>query len=408
DSTLEVDSARTWPTPTEDDVALIQYTSGSTAAPKGVPLTHAGILHNQRMMGAAFDTGGRFVVVGWLPLHHDMGLIGNVLHPLYRGAHCILMAPETFLMRPIRWLEAITEFGATTSGGPNFAYDLCVDRIPEDQRAALNLSSWRVAYNGAEPIRADTLDRFREAFAPCGLRPTALTPCYGLAEATLLVSAAPPDAAATTTAVAAEALTAHIAATTHTDRQRQLVACGAPAPGIEVRIVDEDGRPLDERHVGEIEIRGPSVIDGYWGEPRRNEAWFATGDLGFLQNGDIVVTGRLKDLIIIAGRNLYPQDIERSTSEAHDAVFDRAVVAFSIDAPERLVVVAEAHRRRPPDDEVHRAIKRRISEDNDVVVHDIVLIKQGTLPRTSSGKLRRRACRHAYLQGRLSAQETNA
>ncbi|MEM7677882.1 MAG: AMP-binding protein, partial [Myxococcota bacterium] len=315
---------------------------------------------------------------------------------------------ETFLMRPIRWLEAITEFRATTSGGPNFAYDLCVERIPAAQRAALDLSSWRVAYNGAEPIRADTLDRFREAFAPCGLRNTAMTPCYGLAEATLLVSAAAPDAPPMTTPVAADALTAHVAAPASTDRSRNLVACGRPAPGIEVRIVDDDDRVLEEHRVGEIQIRGPSVIEGYWGQPHRSNEWLGTGDLGFLQNGEIVVTGRLKDIIIIAGRNLYPQDIERSTSAAHEAVFDRAVVAFSIDAPERLVIVAEVHRRRASNDEIHRAIKQRVSEDNEVSVHEIVLIRQGTLPRTSSGKLRRRACRQAYLQGQLSAQETNA
>lgn len=386
--------------PGPEALAFLQYTSGSTAAPKGVRVTHGQLLANQRMMGEAFETAHGFSVVGWLPMHHDMGLIGNVLHPLYRGAPCVLMAPETFLMRPIRWLEAISRFRATTSGAPNFAYDLCVERIPEAARAALDLSCWRVAYDGAEPVRQATLQRFAEAFAPAGFAPEALTPCYGLAEATLLVSAA------------------KVGAPPRVDEAGR-VCCGRPPSGVELRIVDpERHTPCAEGEEGEIWVRGPAVADGYEGRPEESrqtfaaviagepsgEAFLRTGDLGRQLDGELFVTGRCKDLIVLSGQNYHPQDLEACAEAADPDVQRGAVAAFGYErgGRERVAVVAELHRHAAAPERAADRIRERVSLDTGITLDEVRLIRQGTLPRTTSGKVRRSACREALLRGDLA------
>jgi acyl-CoA synthetase (AMP-forming)/AMP-acid ligase II len=391
-------------------LAFLQYTSGSTADPRGVQVTHGQLLANQRMLAEAFGTdtpgtGGLqsdFRVVGWLPLHHDMGLIGDVLHPLYQGGECTLMAPEAFLMRPWRWLEAIQRFRATTSGAPNFAYDLCVERIPEARRAELDLRSWRVAFNGAEPVRPDTLARFAAAFAPAGFAPRALTPCYGLAEATLLVSAAP------------------LGTDPRIDPAGR-IGCGPPAGGTVVVAVDpETGRLRPPGEEGELWIHGPAVASGYHGDPVATARTFAarlapehadprpflrTGDLGYVDGGHVFVSGRLKDLIILAGQNYYPQDVEALATGAHPGLQAGAAAAFALEGPqgERAVVVAELHRRNTDAQaEVRAAVVSAVLEGLGLPLAEVILIRQGTLPRTTSGKVRRRACREALLHGDLA------
>ncbi|HEV7786800.1 MAG TPA: fatty acyl-AMP ligase, partial [Thermoanaerobaculia bacterium] len=308
---IAADLAGAWrdPQPGPDTLAFLQYTSGSTAAPKGVMVSHGNLFHNEEMIRRAFGQSADSVIVGWLPLYHDMGLIGNVLQPLYLGAHCILQTPATFLQRPLSWLAAISRYRATTSGAPNFAYDLCVRRIGAEQRAGLDLASWEVAFNGAEPVRPDTLERFAAAFAPQGFRRKAFYPCYGLAEATLFVSGGGKGALPVVEAAGA----------------RGLVGCGRPWMDQRLAVVDpESGRPVSDGQEGEIWISGPSVAQGYWGQPEATERDFRarlagdpadagegpflrTGDLGFLRGGELFVTGRLKDLIIVRGRNHYPQ-----------------------------------------------------------------------------------------------------
>ncbi|HEY2737905.1 MAG TPA: fatty acyl-AMP ligase, partial [Thermoanaerobaculia bacterium] len=355
-----------------EDTAFLQYTSGSTGTPKGVIVTHANLLDNLERIRVAFGQTPESVVVGWLPLFHDMGLIGNVLQPCFVGADCVLMSPAAFLQKPARWLQAIHRFRGTTSGGPNFAYDLCVRGVGPEVRAGLDLSSWSVAFNGAEPVRAETLRRFAEAFAPCGFRRAAFVPCYGLAEATLLVTAARGAADAPP------------------------VSCGAPSGG-EVLVVDESGRACAEGVVGEIWVAGPSVAAGYWNRPDETHATFGatlreghepplrylrTGDLGFERGGELVITGRLKDLIILRGRNLYPQDIERTAEQAHPALRAGGGAAFSVEeqGEERLIVVYEVERHPGGDlGEIADSVRRAIAEEHGVRVAGVALLRTGTV-----------------------------
>ncbi|HSK81412.1 MAG TPA: fatty acyl-AMP ligase, partial [Thermoanaerobaculia bacterium] len=295
-------------------LAFLQYTSGSTSSPKGVMVSHGNLVHNEELIRRTFEQSSGSVVLGWLPLYHDMGLIGTVLQPLYTGAVSYLMTPGAFLQRPARWLEAISRYRATTSGGPNFAYELCVRKVGEAERESLDLSSWQVAFNGAEPVRAGTLRRFAEAFAPCGFRATAFRPCYGLAEATLLVSGGRPEGEPRVRALDAEALERHDVVEGDAARSRELVGCGAAMQ--EVLAVDpESGDPCPPGGVGEIWVAGPSVARGYWERPEETATTFGarladgtgpflrTGDLGFVSGGELFLTGRLKDLIILRGRN---------------------------------------------------------------------------------------------------------
>jgi amino acid adenylation domain-containing protein len=377
-----------------DSLALLQYTSGSTGVPRGVMLSHQNLTHNSGLLARAFEYTAESLCVSWLPLYHDMGLIGGVLQPLYGGFPCVLMSPASFLQRPARWLKAISHYRATLSGGPNFAYDLCVRRVSSEQRLGLNLSSWSVAFNGAEPIRQETLQRFAQTFEPCGFRPQAFYPCYGLAEATLIVSGGPKTVGPVVKTVDAGLLES---------------GCASPETLIECQ----------PGEVGEIWVSGQSVALGYWN--RREETahtfrahlantgdgpFLRTGDLGFLQDGELFVTGRLKDLIIIRGRNHYPQDIELSVERSHAALRPAAGAAISIEVEgeERLVILHEVDRHEQPDlDSVIDRIRRAVTEDHELQAYAVVLLRPGSIPKTSSGKIQRHACRALFTANNLPA-----
>jgi acyl-CoA synthetase (AMP-forming)/AMP-acid ligase II len=445
---VPLEQAESWTDPgvSASTMAFLQYTSGSTAAPKGVMVTHGNLLHNEEMIRQAFGQTADSVIVGWLPLYHDMGLIGNVMQPLYLGARCVLMSPIAFLQSPKRWLAAISRYRATTSGGPNFAYDLCVRKIAPADRADLDLASWDTAFDGAEPVRAETMARFAEAFGGCGFQANAFFPCYGLAEATLFVTGgtgpgevrgAPRVAAfdrARLEAGEARPLPAADPAS------RTLVSCGRPWMGQDLAIVDPATmRPCTVGTVGEVWVRGPSVAQGYWHRPVETAETFdgrlaeepegpraaaetgtapflRTGDLGFLDGGELFIAGRLKDLIIIRGRNLYPQDIELTVERSHPGLRPGCGAAFSIELgqEERLVVVHE-HERTPNDsplepetvEAIAEAVRRAVAEQHEAQVQQLVLLRAGTIPKTSSGKIQRRACRAALLGGRLTVLGTS-
>jgi 8-amino-7-oxononanoate synthase len=413
---------RHWQMPDIDGhtLAFLQYTSGSTGTPKGVILDHANLMHNSALISHAFEHTRSGQGVFWLPSYHDMGLIGGVVQPLYIGRPNILMSPMAFLQKPFRWLSAISRFRATTSGGPNFAYDLCVRQITAEQRQKLDLSSWEVAFSGAEPVRQETIDRFTEAFEPCGFRHEAFYPCFGLAEATLLVSggyvAREPvirefdsDALADGRAVPAE-LGNGVA--------KAVVGCGQTLPDQKIAIADpETGDPCEPGIVGEIWVSGPSVARGYWRQPEATEETFRatlngtgegpylrTGDLGFLDDDELFVTGRIKDLIIHHGVNIYPQDIERSIQASHPALRANAggVFTVEVDDRQRLVVVQELERRsRVEPADIFNAIRRVVSREHEMAMDAILLVKPGSVPKTSSGKIQRHACRDGYLAGSL-------
>ncbi|MEZ4701132.1 MAG: aminotransferase class I/II-fold pyridoxal phosphate-dependent enzyme [Rhodothermales bacterium] len=422
--TIGLELAEAWTDPGVDanTIAFLQYTSGSTGTPKGVMVSHGNLLHNERQMEAAFGTSGDSVVVGWLPLYHDMGLIGNILNPLYLGYPCYFMAPVAFLQKPVRWLEAISRYRATISGGPNFAYDLCARKIAPEHRAGLDLSSWVTAYNGAEPVASDTLDRFIQTFEPYGFAATGFSPCYGLAEATLFVAGNPHHSPVHLLNVRGTALEQNkvILAKGKVDDERTLVSCGQTWLDQTVQIVDPDtGVRRPDGAVGEIWVSGPSMAQGYWKRQEESERTFRatlaetpgvsymrTGDLGFVQAGHLYVTGRLKDLIIIRGRNHYPQDIEKTIEESHAALEHGAAAAFSItaDGQEKLAVAIEVkrtHMRGLNVEEVARAIRKAVSLVHELQVQAIVLLKPKSLPKTSSGKIQRHAARSGYLAGTL-------
>jgi len=411
-------------------LAFLQYTSGSTGAPKGVCVTHAQIVANSRMIARGFGYDRDTVMVSWLPMFHDMGLIGSVIQPVHTGFECVLMPPAAFVQKPMRWLRAIARYGATTAGGPNFGYDLCVQRARDDDLGEVDLSSWVNAYNGAEPVRAATLRAFCERFAPHGFRREALLPCYGLAEATLLVCGAPVRGGARTLRVDADACAQGRVEPVAEDGLAPaadplaIVSCGVMPEGVDasLRIVDPETRvALPPGRIGEICVAGPHVLAGYWSgdgpAPLGDKAWidpasgvahFRTGDLGFEHAGELHVCGRLKDLIIVKGRNLFPQDIEARVESEHEAFERNASAAFTIDVgtEERLVVLQEIrreHRHRLDDAECRARVRAAIAREFDVALHDIVFLPQLSLPKTSSGKIMRRSCRALYLE-RLAAQ----
>ncbi len=417
--------AASWRAPalTAESIAFLQYTSGSTADPKGVMVSHGNLLANEEAIRQAFGQSESSVVVGWLPLYHDMGLIGNVLQPLFSGGQAVLMSPVAFLQKPLRWLQAIDRYRGTTSGGPNFAYELCLAKVAAEERRALDLSSWELAFNGAEPVRAETLARFAEGFACGGFRRQALYPCYGLAEATLFVAGGRRGAGARLGRFAAAALERGrgeaVPDALESTAGRDLVSCGAVASGHEVAVVDpETARPRGPGEVGEVWVRGASVARGYWGKPEetardftarlddgsgRPDAYLRTGDLGFLSGGELYVTGRIKDLIILRGRNLYPQDIERTVERSHAGLRPGCGAAFAVegDGGERLVVVQEVDRRERDLAGAAAAARAAVAEEHEAQLHDVVLVREGAVPKTSSGKIRRAACRERYLAGTL-------
>ncbi|MET0410817.1 MAG: fatty acyl-AMP ligase [Polyangiaceae bacterium] len=392
-----------------EGLALLQYTSGSTATPKGVMVAHQNLLANQRAIDSAFQMTDDDVVVSWLPLFHDMGLIGTLLQPLYKGVSSVLMAPQQFMERPERWLRAVSRHRGSVSGGPDFAYRLCAERVDPGAIEGLDLSSWRLAFCGAEPVRYQTLRAFADRFAPAGFAPGALYPCYGLAEATLLVTGGLRGGGVRATSFAPEALAEHRAVPSESGTP--LVACGQPQPEHELLIVDPETRePLEAGNIGEIFASGPSIAQGYWQNAEASEQTFvrrgskvflATGDLGFVHEGELFVTGRHKDMIIVRGQNLYPQDIERDIEEKVPVVRKGRTAAFSIElgGVERIAIAAEVNARTQKliePEAVCRAISERVAESHGEAAELVLLLNPGALPITSSGKLQRSACRSAW------------
>ena len=427
---LAPQAADSWKPPaiSGESAAFFQYTSGSTATPKGVMVSHRNLLVNSELIRCGFEHTPDSRVMLWLPPYHDMGLIGGIVHPLYTGFPAILMSPLLFLQRPLRWLQAISRHGIQTSGGPNFAYELCIDKVRPEQRAQLDLSTWRLAFNGAEPVRADTLARFAEAFGPCGFRPEAAYPCYGLAEATLFVTGSRVSALPPQIALDAAALEQGRVVPASSGPARTLVSSGEAWLDGVVEIVDpETGRRCPAGQIGEIWVAGASVAQGYWNRPEESAQTFQgiladdgsgpflrTGDLGFLQEGQLYVTGRIKDLIIIEGRNHYPQDIELTVERSNPAIRPGCVAAFAIevDGAERLAVVAELDRQARPREQADapadpqladllKTLRQAIAQQHELQAHTVLLLKTGTLPKTSSGKVQRHACRAGLLAGTL-------
>jgi acyl-CoA synthetase (AMP-forming)/AMP-acid ligase II len=404
-----------------DTLAFIQYTSGSTSHPKGVMVSHANLLHNLELIYQSFalkqETKGSL----WLPNYHDMGLIGGILEPVYFGGQVVLMSPFHFLQRPIRWLQAISKFQCDTAGAPNFAFDLCVDKTTPEQRQELDLHCWKLAFCGAEPVRSITLDRFTKAFAVSGFEKKAFCSCYGLAEATLIVTATEPQSIPPVFAFNRNIL-AHgqvaLASSDSLDRQ-EFVSCGHPRLDTQVAIVNpETLQRCENDEVGEIWISGGSIAKGYWnrleetestfhahieGEDGRN--WMRTGDLGFVLDDNLFITGRSKDLIIIRGSNHYPQDIELTVEQCHFALEPAGGASFSVqvDDEEKLVIVHELSRQYRNADQaaIFQAIRRSISENHDLQVDAIVLLKPLSLPKTSSGKVQRHLCKRYFLEDTL-------
>lgn len=409
--------------------AFIQYTSGSTRTPKGVVVTHRNLLRNLACLDAGWDHTPESVLVSWLPHFHDMGLIYGLLQPIFNGCSAVTMSPAVFVHQPLRWLEVITRYRGTHSPAPNFAYELCVRKTTAEERAGLDLSSWRMALNAAEPVRFETMERFATAFAPAGFRWTSFCPGYGLAEATLKVSATPCAAPPALRTVDPVLFAQHRVRLLPDEDPAalRLVGSGVPALDTSILIVEPERRvALPPGQVGEIWVGGSSVATGYWGRPDESAATFGatlddgtgpflrTGDLGFLDDGQLFVTGRLKDLIIIDGRNIYPQDVEQLVEASHPALRPTCSAAFALEVAgrEELVVVAEVERQfcspRKAEEAatvaaaIFKAVRRAVAEQIEVSVYDVVLLKVGTIPKTSSGKIQRAACREGLSSGELA------
>jgi acyl-CoA synthetase (AMP-forming)/AMP-acid ligase II len=403
-------------------LAFLQYTSGSTGAPKGVRVSHGNLLSNLELIHRKFGHGPASRGVIWLPPYHDMGLIGGILTPLYGGFPVTLMSPLAMIQQPVRWLEAISRHRATTSGGPNFAYELCVRRLSDAQLDGLDLSTWRVAFGGAEPVRAAVLKAFATRFAPVGFRGDSFRPCYGLAEATLMVTAGEGSALPTLYQLDRNGRRGHPIGNVLEEAcsGRTVVGCGSATYDGAVVIVDpETGHRLPDGHVGEIWVCGASICDGYWTATTADRqalvgtlpehpavAFLRTGDLGLLSAGELVVTGRIKDLLIIRGRNHYPQDLEACAQESHPALRAGGAAAFAVDEHmDRPVIVQEVRRRKVGANTSRAAVEAivaAISRRHGLTVGRVCLVAPGGLPRTASGKICRRQCRDMFLRGELA------
>ena len=412
------------PLPAREDIALLQYTSGSTSSPKGVMVSHRNLIENSEMIRIALDNTRNSTHVSWVPLYHDMGLILNVLQSFYVGALCVLLAPVSFMQRPLSWLRAIHDYRAEVAGGPNFAFDLCVRRHRPEEIHGIDLSCWKVALNGAEPIRASTIDRFAATFAPYGFDAKSIHPAYGMAEATLLISAGRRGTGPITRRIDRDALQRNqIVAPAKAQDAQILVGCGRRLVGERLAIVDPETRmSRGPGLLGEVWVAGPHVAHGYWRNPEATasafrartasggaQSWLRTGDLGFLdENGELYITGRIKDLIIIRGINHYPQDIEETVQDCHTALRRHCGAAFSVpdhNDEEQLVLVQEVERtfrRQIAVEEIIAAIREAISREHEIAAREIVLIRTGSLPKTSSGKIQRRLTRQMFLAGTLS------
>ena len=441
---INLNYAQKWQETTinKDNIAFLQYTSGSTAEPKGVKITHHNLLHNLAAIHSCFGHYTHSQGVIWLPPYHDMGLIGGILQPLYGDFPVTLMSPLMFLQNPLRWLKAISRYQATTSGGPNFAYDLCVRKFKPELATDLDLSSWDVAFNGAEPINYESITNFTKTFAPYGFRESAFYPCYGMAEATLIISGGKKNSEPITKIVDSKQLEQNQIAIA--DREvantRILVSCGSSLPDQIIAIVNPDTMtPCRTGEIGEIWVSGSSIADGYWNQPQATEDIFKaqivgdeqtyflrTGDLGFINEGELFVTGRLKDLIVIKGRNHYPQDIERTVEASSDFIRPSGTASFVISnaGEEKLVVLSEVERRywdrrrnnqksqtnTAPENssakpDLKQLIRREIAQNHDLQTHYILLLKPGSIPKTSSGKIQRHLCRHSFLAGEFQTLE---
>ncbi len=406
-----------------DTIAFLQYTSGSTGTPKGVMVTHRNILHNEETIRQGFNHDESTIVVGWLPMFHDMGLIGNILQPLYLGTPSILMSPVSLTQQPFDWLKAISHYQATTSGGPNFAYDLlCLKATPE-KLAGLDLSNWKVAFSGAETVRGETIDRFSHIFANCGFNKSAFYPCYGMAEATLFITGGLQHEEPIIKYVDGAALEKNqvLEIAEETSGSKAIVGCGRQWLDMEVLIVNpETLTPCKPHEVGEIWVLGSGIGKGYWEQKQETKDTFQgllkgtkspeylrTGDLGFLQNGELYITGRLKEVMIFWGRYRYPQHVEETVQKSHPALRKNAGAAFAIDkdGAEKLVIVQEVERsylRSLNLEEIVTAICQSVGEVHEVEVYAIALLKTGSIPKTSSGKIQRRGCSKKFLEGDLN------
>lgn len=419
-----IKEANNWKKPEDlsNKIAFLQYTSGSTSLPKGVMVSHKNLIENEKLIYKAFGHTKDTIVFGWLPLFHDMGLIGNMLQPIFAGASCVFMEPSSFIKKPIRWLKGISNYKATTSGGPNFAYDLCVQKIKEEEMSDINLESWQVTYNGSEPVRYDTLKEFYSKFKKSGFSYSSFYPCYGLAEATLLVSGSKNKKGPSTFTVDNNDLDLNCIseATDNIEHKTTFVSSGRIWAEQKTIIINpEDMTICDENHVGEIWVQGKSVATGYWMNPEKTEETFKgkikdhdsgyflrTGDLGFIKKEELYVTGRIKDLIIIRGRNYYPQDIEHVAEISHFSLKPGYNAAFSIfmAGEERLVLVQGVERSADEKelDDALDCIQKAVAEEFELDLYSIVFVRPGDISKTSSGKVQRSECKKKFLSCQFS------
>nr|AFV96135.1 AMP-dependent synthetase/ligase [Cylindrospermum licheniforme UTEX B 2014]ARU81115.1 CylA [Cylindrospermum licheniforme UTEX B 2014] len=428
--TIEADSQDFVPTlVTPESLAFLQYTSGSTGTPKGVMVTHGNLIHNSECIKQAFELTSDSVSVSWLPTFHDMGLIDGVLQPLYTGFTGYLMPPVAFLMKPACWLQAITRYKATHCGGPNFAYDLCVSKVTSEQLKTLDLSSWYTAYSGSEPVRNETLNLFVEKFRDCGFKENFFYPCYGMAEATLFISGgfkqSPPIVKCLQAQTLKENIIVDVTHPTPSSQEASKVLVGCGHSWLDYKIVIADPESFElcaDGRVGEIWVSSASVTKGYWNRPQQTQETFKaylkdglgpflrTGDLGFLHDGELYVTGRLKDIIIIRGQNHYPQDIELTVQKSYSALRLNCGAAFTIEVKgkEQLIIVQEVERtylKKLDVNHVLEIITQAVATEHGLQVYATVLVKTGSIPKTSSGKIQRHACRTKFLNASLDVVE---